>query len=136
MNQIFTGNPETDLSTVDGRPSGLHPLRICSLNRDRVHSGHGDLGPTRSPNCDVKWGIGRFFLWHLSERIGTLREGGAMPNSLPQLEAQRTELFRQPAALGDSVEARLPLTSGKCGNRVVTAPDATIRVTPEFSADA
>lgn len=38
-----------------------------------------------------------------------------MPNSLPQLEAQRTDLFRQLAALGDFRRGSITTTSGKCG---------------------
>lgn len=38
-----------------------------------------------------------------------------MPDSLPQLEAQRTELFRQLAALGDFRRGSITTTSGKCG---------------------
>ena len=38
-----------------------------------------------------------------------------MPDSLPQLEAQRSELFRQLAALGDFRRGSITTTSGKCG---------------------
>ena len=38
-----------------------------------------------------------------------------MPDSLPQLEAQRTDLFRQLAALGDFRRGSITTTSGKCG---------------------
>jgi hypothetical protein len=38
-----------------------------------------------------------------------------MPDSLPQLEAQRTDLFRQLAALGDFRRGSITATSGKCG---------------------
>ena len=38
-----------------------------------------------------------------------------MTDSLPQLEAQRTELFRQLAALGDFRRGSITTTSGKCG---------------------
>jgi hypothetical protein len=38
-----------------------------------------------------------------------------MPVSLPQLEAQRTDLFRQLAALGDFRRGSITTTSGKCG---------------------
>jgi len=38
-----------------------------------------------------------------------------MPESLPQLEAQRTDLFRQLAALGDFRRGSITTTSGKCG---------------------
>jgi hypothetical protein len=38
-----------------------------------------------------------------------------MPDSLPQLEAQRTDLFGQLAALGDFRRGSISATSGKCG---------------------
>jgi hypothetical protein len=38
-----------------------------------------------------------------------------MPESLPQLEAQRTDLFRQLADLGDFRRGSITTTSGKCG---------------------
>jgi hypothetical protein len=38
-----------------------------------------------------------------------------MSDSLPQLEAQRTDLFRQLAALGDFRRGSITTTSGKCG---------------------
>ena len=38
-----------------------------------------------------------------------------MPDSLPQLEAQRSELFRQLAVLGDFRRGSITTTSGKCG---------------------
>jgi hypothetical protein len=38
-----------------------------------------------------------------------------MPDSLPQLESQRTDLFRQLAALGDFRRGSITTTSGKCG---------------------
>jgi len=38
-----------------------------------------------------------------------------MPDSLAQLEKQRTELFRQIAALGDFRPGSVTTTSGKCG---------------------
>jgi hypothetical protein len=38
-----------------------------------------------------------------------------MPDSLPRLEAQRTDLFRQLAALGDFRRGSITTTSGKCG---------------------
>lgn len=38
-----------------------------------------------------------------------------MPDSLPQLEAQRTDLFRQLAALSDFRRGSISTTSGKCG---------------------
>lgn len=38
-----------------------------------------------------------------------------MPDSLPQLETQRTDLFRQLAALGDFRRGSITTTSGKCG---------------------
>ena len=38
-----------------------------------------------------------------------------MTDSLPQLEAKRTELFRQLAALGDFRRGSITPTSGKCG---------------------
>jgi hypothetical protein len=38
-----------------------------------------------------------------------------MPDSLPQLEAQRTDLFRQLVALGDFRRGSITTTSGKCG---------------------
>jgi hypothetical protein len=38
-----------------------------------------------------------------------------MPNSLPQLEAQRSDLFRQLAALGDFRRGSITTTSGRCG---------------------
>jgi hypothetical protein len=38
-----------------------------------------------------------------------------MPDSLPQLEAQRIDLFRQLAALGDFRRGSITTTSGKCG---------------------
>lgn len=38
-----------------------------------------------------------------------------MTNSLPQLEAQRSDLFRQLAALGDFRRGSITPTSGKCG---------------------
>src|SRR5665213_2025276 len=40
---------------------------------------------------------------------------GAMSDSLPQLEAQRTDLFRQLAAGGDLRRGSISSTSGKCG---------------------
>ncbi|MGA8617085.1 MAG: DUF6788 family protein [Candidatus Sulfotelmatobacter sp.] len=38
-----------------------------------------------------------------------------MPDSLTPLEAQRTELFRQIAAVGDFRRGSITTTSGKCG---------------------
>lgn len=38
-----------------------------------------------------------------------------MPDSLPQLEAQRTDLFRQLGTLGDFRRGSISPTSGKCG---------------------
>jgi hypothetical protein len=38
-----------------------------------------------------------------------------MPDTLPQLEAQRTDLFRQIASLGDFRRGSITATSGKCG---------------------
>lgn len=38
-----------------------------------------------------------------------------MPDSLPSLEARRTDLFRQLAALGDFRRGSVTTTSGKCG---------------------
>jgi hypothetical protein len=38
-----------------------------------------------------------------------------MPNSLPQLEAQRSELFRQLISVGDLRRGSLTTTTGKCG---------------------
>ena len=38
-----------------------------------------------------------------------------MPESLPQLEAQRIDLFRQLAALGDFRRGSITTTSGRCG---------------------
>lgn len=38
-----------------------------------------------------------------------------MSDSLPQLEAQRADLFRQLAALGDFRRGSITTTSGKCG---------------------
>ena len=38
-----------------------------------------------------------------------------MPDSLPHLEAKRTDLFRQLAALGDFRRGSISATSGKCG---------------------
>ena len=38
-----------------------------------------------------------------------------MPNSLPELETLRTDLFRQLAALGDFRSGSITTTSGKCG---------------------
>ena len=38
-----------------------------------------------------------------------------MPDSLPELEAQRTELFRQLLAVGDLRRGSISTTSGKCG---------------------
>lgn len=38
-----------------------------------------------------------------------------MPNSLPELEALRTDLFRQLATLGDFRRGSITTTSGKCG---------------------
>ena len=38
-----------------------------------------------------------------------------MPDSLTQLEAHRTELFRQIAAVGDFRRGSITTTSGKCG---------------------
>ena len=38
-----------------------------------------------------------------------------MPDSLPHLEAKRTDLFRQLAALGDFRRGSITATSGKCG---------------------
>ena len=38
-----------------------------------------------------------------------------MPDSLPQLESQRTDLFRQLATLGDFRRGSITTTSGKCG---------------------
>ena len=38
-----------------------------------------------------------------------------MLGSLPQLEAQRTDLFGQLAALGDFRRGSITTTSGKCG---------------------
>jgi hypothetical protein len=38
-----------------------------------------------------------------------------MPDSLLQLEAQRTDLFRQLATLGDFRRGSITATSGKCG---------------------
>jgi len=41
-----------------------------------------------------------------------------MPESLAQLEKQRTELFRQIAVLGDFRRGSVTTTSGKCGKAV------------------
>ena len=38
-----------------------------------------------------------------------------MSDSLPQLEAQRSDLFRELAALGDFRRGSITATSGKCG---------------------
>ena len=38
-----------------------------------------------------------------------------MPDSLPQLETKRTDLFRQLAAVGDFRRGSITATSGKCG---------------------
>jgi hypothetical protein len=38
-----------------------------------------------------------------------------MNESLPQLEAKRTDLFRQLAAVGDFRRGSISATSGKCG---------------------
>ncbi len=38
-----------------------------------------------------------------------------MPDLLPQLEAKRTELFRQLTAVGDFRRGSITTTSGKCG---------------------
>ena len=38
-----------------------------------------------------------------------------MTNALPQLEAKRTDLFRQLAAVGDFRRGSITATSGKCG---------------------
>lgn len=38
-----------------------------------------------------------------------------MPDALPQLEVQRTDLFRQLAALGDFRRGSITTTSGRCG---------------------
>jgi hypothetical protein len=38
-----------------------------------------------------------------------------MPDSLPLLEAKRTDLFRQLAAVGDFRRGSITATSGKCG---------------------
>jgi hypothetical protein len=38
-----------------------------------------------------------------------------MPDSMPQLEAKRTELFRQLTAVGDFRRGSITTTSGKCG---------------------
>jgi hypothetical protein len=38
-----------------------------------------------------------------------------MPDLLPQLKAQRTELFRQLTAVGDFRRGSITTTSGKCG---------------------
>ena len=38
-----------------------------------------------------------------------------MSNSLPQLEAKRTDLFRQIAAVGDLRRGSITTTTGKCG---------------------
>ena len=38
-----------------------------------------------------------------------------MPDSLPQLEAKRSDLFRQIATLGDFRRGSITSTSGKCG---------------------
>jgi hypothetical protein len=41
-----------------------------------------------------------------------------MPDSLAQLEKQRTEIFRQIAVLGDFRRGSVTTTSGKCGKAV------------------
>ena len=38
-----------------------------------------------------------------------------MNDSLPQLEAQKNDLLRQPAAVGDLRRGSITATSGKCG---------------------
>lgn len=38
-----------------------------------------------------------------------------MPDSLPQLEAQRSELFRQLVSVGDLRRGSITTTTGKCG---------------------
>jgi hypothetical protein len=50
----------------------------------------------------------------------------AMSDSLPQLEAKRTDLFRQLAAVGDFRRGSISSTSGKCGkpNCHCSKPDA------------
>ena len=56
-----------------------------------------------------------------------------MPDSLLQLEAQRTDLFRQLLALGDFRRAPLPPLQVSAGSRAVIAPNATIPATaPTF----
>src|ERR1039458_4784543 len=51
-----------------------------------------------------KWQIARIpFLWRVSECLDTLstRRPPLMPNSLPELEAERSKLLRQFTTLGD-----------------------------------
>jgi hypothetical protein len=50
-----------------------------------------------------------------------------MIDSLAQLEAKRTDLFRQLASVGNFRRCSVTATSGKWENRIATAPNATTR---------
>src|SRR6266850_6071352 len=59
-----------------------------------------------------------FFVAFVLAFIYAKKRRPTMPESLAQLEKQRTELFRQIAVLGDFRRGSVTTTSGKCGKAV------------------
>src|ERR1035438_7670837 len=65
-----------------------------------------------------KWQIARIpFLWRVSECLDTLstRRPPLMPNSLPELEAERSKLLRQFTTLGDLRPGSICAVPRRCG---------------------
>ena len=58
------------------------------------------------------------------------QEATKMPDSVPQWEALRTDLFRPLAALGDFRRGPLPQPPANAANQLATAPNLTIPATP------
>src|ERR1035437_3580545 len=82
------------------RGPAAHPNRGEKAGTDGA-----DVGQALPPGCATqKWQIARIpFLWHVFECLDTLsvRRPPLMPNSLPELEAERSKILRQLTALGD-----------------------------------
>src|ERR1035441_8677039 len=100
---------------VCGRP--LHEARdLTSLYRNMAPFGT-DPGVPRG--CATqKWQIARIpFLWRVSECLDTLstRRPPLMPNSLPELEAERSKLLRQFTTLGDLRPGSICAVPRRCG---------------------
>src|ERR1019366_2617184 len=72
----------------------------------------------RSGCATQKWQIARIpFLWHVSECLDTLstRRPPLMPNSLPELEAERSKLLCQFTTLGDLRPGSICAVPRRCG---------------------